>query len=326
MRQLVNLAVIAILVAAILLLPQAFGQPMPGAKEFVSEFTGAKFVLIPAGTFTMGSPPTEPGRGKDETQHQVTISKPFYMQTTEVTQGQWLKVMGSNPSYFRNCGSDCPVENVSWNDVQDFIKKLNGQEKTNKYRLPTEAEWEYAARAGTADARYGEIDSIAWYNGNAGTKTHPAGRMQPNAWGLYDMLGNVWEWCQDRYGEYQSGGVTDPVGSSFGSLRVNRGGSWEERAIYVRAAGRYSLDPGAKRYSIGFRLLRTAYVDSRITVQELKAKMDKGEDIVILDVRTGREYEDSKIKIKGAVRIPLVELESRSNELPKDKEIIAYCT
>jgi len=119
------------------------------AKEFTSPTLGAKFVRIPAGTFTMGSPSSERGRTINETQHQVTISKPFYMQTTTVTQGQWKAIMGNNPSNFSSCGDDCPVEKVSWNDVQDFIGKLNQREGTDKYRFPTEAEWEYAARAGT---------------------------------------------------------------------------------------------------------------------------------------------------------------------------------
>lgn len=123
-------------------------------KIFTSPVIGAKFILIPSGTFKMGSPSEEPERGSDETQHQVTISKPFYMQATLVTQGQWKKVMSNNPSYFKNCGNDCPVEQVSWYDVQEFITKLNSIEGTNKYRLPTEAEWEYAARAGTTSLFY----------------------------------------------------------------------------------------------------------------------------------------------------------------------------
>ena len=259
-------------------------------STFTSPTLGGAFVLIPAGTFTMGSPADEPGRDNDETQHRVTIGRAFYMQTTEVTQGQWRRVMGNSPSYFKNCGDDCPVERVSWNDVQEFIRKLNSQEGTDKYRLPTEAEWEYAARAGTTTALYSgsinilgqnnapALDAIAWYGGNScadyaggydssGWKEkqiscsrsgpHPVGKKRPNAWGLYDMLGNVWEWVQDWYGEYPSGSVTDPSGPSSGSFRVIRGGSWFGLAGLCRSASRYSDDPGPRNDLIGFRLART---------------------------------------------------------------------
>ena len=205
----------------------------------------------------MGSPSNEPGRSSNETQHQVTISKPFYMQTTEVTQGQWKKVMGNNPSYFKNCGDDCPVEAVSWNDVQKFIKKLNNMEGTDKYRLPTGAEWEYAARAGTQGARYGELDEVAWYNSNSGKNTHEVGQKRPNAWGLYDMLGNVWEWCQDWDGAYPSGSVTDPTGPSSGAYRVLRGGSWNSHAWNASAAHSNCSKQDLMSYILGFRLLRT---------------------------------------------------------------------
>jgi formylglycine-generating enzyme required for sulfatase activity len=228
-----------------------------GGKTFTSPTLGAKFVLIPAGRFTMGSPSSESGRRDNETQRQVTISQPFYLQKTHVTQGQWKRVMGNNPSYFENCGEDCPVEQVSWNDVQEFIRKLNANEGTDKYRLPTEAQWEYAARAGTTGARYGELHYIAWYGGNSGGKTHRVAQWLPNAWGLYDMLGNVWSWCRDWYGTYPSGSVTDPDGPSSGSDRVVRGGSWDVDAGYARAAFRYNYtrDNGGRR--LGFRLLRT---------------------------------------------------------------------
>ena len=162
-----------------------------------------------------GSPENEPDRSRNETQYKIKISKPFYMQTTEVTQGQWKKVMGNNPSGFKDCGDDCPVEQVSWNDAQEFIKKLNQMEGTNKYRLPTEAEWEYAARAGTTTPFYtGNCLSTdqANYNGNYPLtgcpkgqfreKTMRVGSFEPNAWGLYDMYGNVWEWCQDWFDDY----------------------------------------------------------------------------------------------------------------------------
>ncbi len=212
-------------------------------KQFTSPTLNAKFVLIPAGTFMMGSLKNEEDRYDDETQHRVTISKPFYMQTTPVTQGQWQSVMRDNPSYFK--GNDqLPVECVSWDDVQEFIKKLNKMEGTDKYRLPTEAEWEYAARAGTTGARYGEIDEIAWYNENSDGKTHPVGEKAPNAWGLYDMLGNVWEWAQDLYERF----------SMF--FRMNRGGSWDNFASFCRAANRGNDNPDNRGNNLGFRLVR----------------------------------------------------------------------
>ena len=238
------------------------------APSFISPTLGAKFVLIPSGTFTMGSPVSEPGRRDDETQYQVKISKAFYMQTTEVTQGQWMKVMGSNPSYFKNCGDDCPVERVSWKDVQDFIIKLNSIEGTDKYRLPTEAEWEYAARAGTTTAfNTGSClstDEANW-NGDYPLLGCPKGKYRgktlrvrsfpPNPWGLYDMHGNVWEWCQDWCDDYPSGSVVDPTGPSSGSFRVSRGGSWASRAENVRAAYRGRNPPGFAFDSLGFRLV-----------------------------------------------------------------------
>ncbi|MDM8537516.1 SUMF1/EgtB/PvdO family nonheme iron enzyme [Desulfobacterales bacterium HSG17] len=220
---------------------------------------GMKFVYVKPGTFMMGSPASEPGRDNDETQHKVTLTRGFYMQTTEVTQGQWKSVMGSNPSKFKNCGDNCPVEKVSWNDVQDFIKKLNRKESTDKYRLPTEAEWEFAARSRGKQEIYAggnDIDRVAWYRDNSGKKTHPAGTKAENDLGLYDMSGNVREWCQDWYGNYPSGAVSDPVGPSSGSYRVYRGGCWSGYAQSCRSAFR-GWNPPVGRYDyLGFRLLR----------------------------------------------------------------------
>jgi formylglycine-generating enzyme required for sulfatase activity len=221
-----------------------------------------KFLLIPAGKFIMGSPPDEQGRSDDEIQHEVIISKPFYLQTTEVSQAQWKKVMdGDNPSHFKDCGDDCPVERVSWDDAQKFISKLNQMEGTNKYRLPTEAEWEYAFRAGTqtifsfADEE-DKLGEYAWYEGNSDRKTHTVGKKKPNAWGLYDMRGNVWEWCQDWYGEYPSNSVVDPKGPDKGEYRVLRGGSWENGARVMRSANRDYNNPVMRLGSFGFRVAR----------------------------------------------------------------------
>ena len=192
------------------------------------------------------------------------------MQTTEVTQGQWRSVMGDNPSGFKECGDDCPVENVSWNDIQGFMKKLNEKEGASIYRLPTEAEWEYAARAGTTTPFYfGDCLSTdqANYNGNYPLadcpkgeyreKTVPVASFPPNKWGLYDMHGNVWEWCQDWYGEYPEGSVTDPEGPETGSNRVLRGGGWIGGARYCRSALRYGVAPADRGSSFGFRLVRS---------------------------------------------------------------------
>jgi len=224
---------------------------------------GMKFVLIPTGRFMMGSPSGEAKRSSHEgPQHEVEITKFFYLGQHEVTQGQWKAVMGSNPSHFK--GDDLPVESVSWNDVQEFIRRLNQQENTNRYRLPTEAEWEYACRAGSRSAySFGDsadrLGEYAWYDGNSGAKTHPVGQKKPNAWGLFDMHGNVWEWCQDWYGaDYYSGSpAADPQGPSSGQSRVLRGGSWYVNPIYTRSADRDWSDPGFRSGLIGVRLART---------------------------------------------------------------------
>jgi formylglycine-generating enzyme required for sulfatase activity len=233
---------------------------------------GMKFVLIQPGKFMMGSnlSPTEikdkyGGEAKwysDETpQHEVTITRPYYIQTTEVTQGQWKAVMGFNPSGLKNCGKNCPVEKVSWHDVEEFIKRLNQKEEADTYRLPTEAEWEYACRAGSVtEFCFGEeknkLDYYAWHNSNSDDWTHHVHRKRPNAWGIYDMHGNVWEWCQDWYSDYPSEAVTDPIGPSSGSHRVSRGGSWRSAAMFCRSPHRYGVDPSYRRPNRGFRLVK----------------------------------------------------------------------
>ena len=220
---------------------------------------GMEFMWIEAGRFMMGSPEDEEGRFADELQHEVRISEGFWMGKYEVTQGEWEAVMGANPSDFKNCGPRCPVDSVSWIDAEEFIRRLNGREsgKGYRYQLPTEAEWEYAARAGTTGARYGVLDLIAWYGDNSGFETHPVGEKQANAWGLHDMLGNVYEWTADWSGGYPSSSVTDPHGPSTGSYRVSRGGGWYSIAGLVRSADRINSSPGDRYYDIGFRLVRT---------------------------------------------------------------------
>ncbi len=230
-------------------------------NKIVVQSINYEMVYIPPGTFMMGSPSNDPKRDSDERQHRVTLSKGFYMGLTEVTQAQWLKVMGNNPSGFGNC-DDCPVEKVSWNDCHEFIRKLNRMEGTDKYRLPTEAEWEYACRAGSEGAYcFGNdtesLSQYAWYIDNSGAKTHPVAGKKPNAWGLYDMHGNVWEWCSDWYGDYPSETVTDPDGPSAGSSRLSRGGCWYFGTRLCRSALRGGFDPSLRDSYLGFRLSRT---------------------------------------------------------------------
>ena len=233
---------------------------------------------IPAGTFTMGSPPSETDHQSNETQHQVTIRQNFYMGTYLVTQAQWVQVMGSNPSYFQTTSGGSttddlqrPVEKVSYTDITTagFLAELNqnaivspGIPSGYVFRLPTEAEWEYACRAGTTTRFYwGDysdanttINDYAWYSANDGSTTMPVGGLLPNDWGLYDIAGNVFEWCQDWYGTYDSGPDTDPAGPS-GSYRVIRGGSWNVNSVFCRSAFRYYYIPDDRSYFIGFRVV-----------------------------------------------------------------------
>ena len=223
---------------------------------------GMEFVLIPSGKFEMGSPVGEEGRRDyDGPVHMVTIEKAYYLGKYEVTQEQWRKVMLSNPSRFK--GDDLPVEWVSWNDVQEFVRKLNEMEGTDKYRLPSEAEWEYTARAGTT-TRYSfgddesDLSDYAWYSSNSNDKTHPVGQKQPNPWGLYDMHGNVWELVQDSWHYDYNGAPTDGSAweSGDGSARVRRGGSWGNGAWSCLSARRVDSDPDYSFLNLGFRLLQ----------------------------------------------------------------------
>jgi len=258
------------------------------------------WACIPAGSFQMGSPADEPGRGGDETQHQQDISRPYLMKVTEVTQGEWFLRMGTRPSLFAACGDTCPVEQVNWYEAVAYVNALSSAERLERcyadaqgndydaadagaertpvwrngtacrgYRLPTEAEWEKAARAGTATASYNgpvgnleceldaNLDAIAWYCGNANNTTHPVRGKRANDWGLYDMLGNVWEWCWDRYNAYPGVPAADYGGPAAGDYRVSRGGSWYNNARDVRAANRNGFLPEFRNGSVGFRPARS---------------------------------------------------------------------
>jgi len=249
----------------------------------------------------MGSPSDEIGREADEgPQRRVTLTRALRMKATEVTQTEWRSLMGNNPSSFSSCGDDCPVEGVSWWEAAAYTNALSASSGLpachvlegctgtpgsgsyscsqatfagpgcSGYRLPTEAEWEYAARAGTSGGTYAGtsavtqceqpnaiLDPIAWYCGNAGLAPHPVAAKTPNAFGLHDMLGNVWEWCADWHGSYPSGAQTDPVGAASGSRRASRGGSWVNPARSVRAADRNGRAPDERSGALGLRPVRT---------------------------------------------------------------------
>lgn len=240
-------------------------HPTAHAENTSKNFNGIQFIKIMPGCFQMGGDASVKETSKTELpRHQVCIEKPFYLGETEVTQSQWQKIMGSNPSKF-NVGTN-PVEQVSWEDVQVFIKKLNNAEGQTLYRLPTEAEWEYAARAGS-DGLYSfgdkasSLSNYAWYgNEGYGGRTSPVRQKMPNAWGLYDMQGNVWEWVNDWYdGNYYSSSPNkDPQGPATGKFRTYRGGSWIASADKLRLAVRYSGSPISRSRDLGFRLARQA--------------------------------------------------------------------
>ena len=211
--------------------------------EEESQAVVQKLRWIPPGRFLMGSPEDEEGRDSDEVQHEEIVEKGFWLFDTPCTQALWKKVMGDNPSRFK--GDQLPVERVSWEDCQRFFARLNGRIKGLNLSLPGEAQWEYACRAGSTTVRYGELDAIAWYNGNSRSHTHPVGEKEPNAWGLYDVLGNVWEWCGEQW---------DAKNASASAGRVFRGGSWAGGARRVRAALRNWLRPGIASRYLGFSL------------------------------------------------------------------------
>ncbi|MBO4715522.1 MAG: SUMF1/EgtB/PvdO family nonheme iron enzyme, partial [Verrucomicrobia bacterium] len=259
--------------------------PAPGKNITVSlsDMVDLDLNWIEPGTFMMGSPEDELGAGGDETRHKVTLTQGYWLGKYEVTQEQYEAVMGENPSRFK--GADLPVENVSWNDAMAFCAKLTEIEKDAgrlpagyEYTLPTEAQWEYACRAGTTTAfnngtnietieqingECPNLDEIGWYWCNSASKTHPAGQKLPNAWGLYDMHGNVFEWCLDWYEEnYPTSAVTDPTGPETGEYRVLRGGSYYDYANYCRSAYRYFYaDAGWAHF--GFRVALAPVPESK---------------------------------------------------------------
>jgi formylglycine-generating enzyme required for sulfatase activity len=244
--------------------PVLEGLPPRIGGELLPE---SSFVLIAPGTLLMGSPDYETGRSSDEIMHEVTLTKGFHMQKTQLTQGQWKAVMGNNPASFSDGGDDCPIESISWDQCREFIRRLNAG-KDGIYRLPTEAEWEYACRAGSLTPFCGgEISELycghdpvlseaGWYCGNSGRKSRPVAQKSPNAHGLYDMHGNISEWCQDWYGEYGPDSQTDPCGPKSGSGKVIRGGSWFSNAKNCRSASRFYWPPNSRSEFIGFRLVK----------------------------------------------------------------------
>jgi formylglycine-generating enzyme required for sulfatase activity len=272
-----SIAWLAFMAATLMLLTPVWAQSQE--KVFVNSI-GMEFRLIPSGTFVMGSPADEPLRDDSETRHQVTISKPFYMQTTEVTLAQWRKLMvkGLFGFFDRRKGLDqMPVSRACIHDATTFIKRLNALGEGH-YRLPTEAEWEYAARAGTQTAyswgdridctkamfanKKGRFDNCAAHAKRQGLPLDspaPVKSYAPNPWGLFDMHGNVWEWCQDWFGPYETGPQTDPSGPPKATHRVRRGGSWFGEGYKCRSANRASAHPSSRFRSTGFRVVRIAH-------------------------------------------------------------------
>ena len=244
--------------------PRGFNQEfdfeiVAGGKAFKDPATGIEMVYVKGGCYQMGDT-FGVGEDNENPVHEVCVDD-FYIGKYEVTQGQWKAIMGKNPSYFKDCGDNCPVEGASWNDIQDFINKLN--QKTGKnYKLPTEAEWEYAARSGGKSEKYSggnNIDSVAWYDKNSGNKIHPVGTKQPNGLGIYDMTGNVWEWVNDWHHSdyYKNSPKNNPTGPNSGTGRVRRGGSWGGVTGRARSASRDNDSPGSRLNFPGFRLART---------------------------------------------------------------------
>lgn len=262
--------------------------PAPG-RAFTNAI-GIDFAWVPPGEFRMGSPEDEPGRLSDERLHVVRISRGYWLARHEVTQEQWEAVLGHNPAVFKGCGKRCPVDSVSWEDAQEFIRMLNALEGTSTYRLPNEAEWEHAARAGSNQAiptgelsiagrnNGPELDAIAWYGGNSGVEyeggfecsalvekqypstrcgPHPVGRKRANRLGLFDMLGNVREWVLDPHGDYPMGPAGDPVGVASMPGHTVRGCSWFNEPVFCRSAARTWVHTQKRVVDVGFRVARS---------------------------------------------------------------------
>ena len=212
-----------------------------------------KMIWVEPGSFMMGSPLTEKGRKAErEQQHKVTITKGYWLAETEFTQEQWIKIIHFNPS--KNKGNNLPVEQVSYNDIQQFLIKING--KNGKFRLPTEAEWEYACRANTTTPYAGNIEEMTWHKGNSGIVSHPVAIKKPNAWGFYDMHGNILEKCSDWLQDDNTKITIDPKGPKTGVYKVDRGGQFTGRIIHTRAADRQRSLPTSRTFYLGFRLAR----------------------------------------------------------------------
>jgi len=245
--------------------PTSFPHPKFNKAWTIHEL-GLEMAWIMPGSFTVGSLASVDGRYNDECKHQVVLTKGYWLGRYEVTQGEWETLMGNKPSYFKNAGRRVPVENVSWEEAMEFCRKLTEGERSAgrltpnyEYSLPTEAQWEYACRAGTTGPYYtgsgkSALSRAGWWKDNSGNKTNPVGEKSANDWGLYDMHGNVWEWCYDWYGKYPSGWAIDPAGPSSGSIRVLRGGSWRNNARNCRSANRNGNTPSARGIILGFRL------------------------------------------------------------------------
>ena len=251
---------ISLIFGACLLLETGCGHASTGTlakTRSLEEFSpGGGFIRIEPGTFQMGS---TSGVDDERPITRVTLTQPFWLGKYEVTQRFWREVMGSNPSEIK--GDNLPVERVTWHDAVAFCAKLTERERSAgrlpagfAYRLPTEAEWEYACRAGTTAEYAGPLPELAWFYDNSERTTHLVGGKQPNAWGLYDMHGNVWEWCADWYGNHPGGNVTDPTGAISGTFRVRRGGGWSDEAANCRSARRLSWGPDGQLDHLGFRL------------------------------------------------------------------------
>lgn len=257
----------------------------PGSNPFPGEtriFADMEFVWVPSGRFRMGSLPTETGRKDDEPPRIVTLTSGFWLGRYEVTQSRWKDIMGENPSYFGN-QTTCPVDSVTKEECLRFIGRLN-ELSPHRFRLPTEAEWEYACRAGSMTAYgFGDDDSAlgahGWYAGNSHDRTHPVGEKEPNAWGFFDMHGNVAEWCADCYGTYGPGRVVDPIGPEDGELYLLRGGDWSSDAAECRCARRTVAMKGYRDYAsrVGLRLVKEfAPQDSLPKDNEAERSVDAG--------------------------------------------------